>query len=164
MGIFYICLILATLLCSLVAGFLFAFAVVVMPGIKTLDDTGFIRAFQVIDGVVQNNQPIFLVVWIGSAIALIAAAVSGFGGLGVADRFIMISALALYLLGVQFSTIVVNIPLNNRLQSVKIDSMDEAALKAGREAFEPRWNRWNVIRTFIAIVVTMLLIVLLLRL
>ena len=37
---------LACLLCSLVAGFLFAFAVVVMPGIKSLGDGEFLRAFQ----------------------------------------------------------------------------------------------------------------------
>ena len=34
MGIFQIALILATFLCSLVAGFLFAFALVTMPGIR----------------------------------------------------------------------------------------------------------------------------------
>jgi uncharacterized membrane protein len=67
----------ATFLCSLVAGFLFAFAVVVMPGIRSLDDSGFIRAFQVIDRVIQNNQPLFVLVWVGSVFALIAAAVLG---------------------------------------------------------------------------------------
>ncbi len=61
-AIFQIALILATFLCSLVAGFLFAFAVVAMPGIKRLNDGEFIRAFQVMDGVIQNNQPIFLLV------------------------------------------------------------------------------------------------------
>ncbi len=35
-GIFQIVLILAAFLCSLVAGFLFAFALVVIPGIKSL--------------------------------------------------------------------------------------------------------------------------------
>ena len=60
MGIFQIALIVATLLCSLVAGFVFAFAVVVMPGIKGLPDREFIRAFQVMDGVIQNNQPMFV--------------------------------------------------------------------------------------------------------
>jgi uncharacterized membrane protein len=49
-------LLLATLLCSLVTGFLFAFAVVVMLGIAALDDAGFLRAFQVIDRVIQNCQ------------------------------------------------------------------------------------------------------------
>jgi uncharacterized membrane protein len=42
---FQIVLILATLLCSLVAGLLFAFASVVMPGIKQLNDREFIRTF-----------------------------------------------------------------------------------------------------------------------
>jgi hypothetical protein len=43
MGIFQITLILATFLCSLVAGFLFAFAIVAMPGIRSLNDREFIR-------------------------------------------------------------------------------------------------------------------------
>jgi len=38
MTFFHIALIAATFLCSIVAGFLFAFAVVVMPGIRSLDD------------------------------------------------------------------------------------------------------------------------------
>ncbi|MGB5425029.1 MAG: hypothetical protein WBN03_22880, partial [Desulfobacterales bacterium] len=68
MGIFQAALILATFLCSLVAGFLFAFSVVVMPGIRSLNDREFIRAFQVMDRVIQNNQPIFMLVWIGSVV------------------------------------------------------------------------------------------------
>jgi uncharacterized membrane protein len=44
----------ATFLCSLVAGFLFAFAAVVMPGIRSLNDGNFIRAFQVIDHVLLD--------------------------------------------------------------------------------------------------------------
>lgn len=66
-------LIAATLLCSLVAGSLFAFAVVIMPGIARLDDGEFIRAFQAVDAVIQDNQPLFMVVWVGSIVALIAA-------------------------------------------------------------------------------------------
>jgi hypothetical protein len=48
-----------------------------MPGIKRLDDGGFIRAFQVIDGVIQNDQPVFIFVWVGSVLTLIAAALLG---------------------------------------------------------------------------------------
>ncbi len=50
-GLFPIILLVATFLCSLVAGFLLAFAIVVMPSIKQLNDREFIRAFQVIDGI-----------------------------------------------------------------------------------------------------------------
>lgn len=59
MGIFHLALTLAPFLCSLVAEFLFAFAIVAMPGIRTLNDGEFIRAFQAMDLVIQNNQPIF---------------------------------------------------------------------------------------------------------
>ena len=51
-------LIAATFLNSLMAGFLFSFAVVVMPGIKSLSDREFLRTFQVIDRVIQNSQTI----------------------------------------------------------------------------------------------------------
>ena len=50
----------AVLLCSLTAGFLFAFAVVVMPGLKALDDAAYLRAFQLMDGVIQDRQPLFM--------------------------------------------------------------------------------------------------------
>lgn len=86
MGFLQIALLLATFLCSLVAGFLFAFAVVVMPGIKNLNNREFIRAFQAIDGIIQNNQPTFIVVWLGSVIALIVATVYGVGQMDVMGR------------------------------------------------------------------------------
>ena len=53
MTLYQLLLMLAAFLCSLVAGFLFAFAAVIMPGIRSLDDAGFIRAFQVIDRVIR---------------------------------------------------------------------------------------------------------------
>ena len=115
MTLFQVLLMLATFLCSLVAGFLFAFAVVIMPGITSLDDGGFIRAFQVIDRVIQNSQPLFVLVWVGSVLSLIAATVLGFGALGGADRLLLIVAVLLYLLCGQLPTVTINIPLNNEL-------------------------------------------------
>lgn len=154
---------LATFLCTLVAGFLFAFAVVVMAGIGKLGDREFIRAFQVMDGILQNKQPLFVVVWLGSVIAMIIATATGIGQLDTAGRWLLITATLAYLLGVQLPTFAVNIPLNNRLQSLQADTMDSNALAAARAAFEARWNRWNAIRTVVSCLVTLLLIVLLLR-
>jgi len=164
MVIFPFSLLLATLLTSLVAGFLFAFAVVVMPGIKTLDDRAFIRAFQVMDGVIQKGQPLFALVWAGSAAALAAAAILGLWSLDGTDRLFLIGVTLLYLLGVQLPTFVVNVPLNNQLQALDPDGMDEPAHRSARTAFEPRWNRWNQIRTVVAILVSAFLILLMLRL
>ena len=164
MGIFQISLIVATLLCSLVAGFVFAFAVVVMPGIGALSDGQFLRAFQVMDRVIQNNQPVFGLVWVGSVIALLASAAIGFGQLDGTGRLLIIVAVFIYILGVQLPTITINVPMNNTVQTLQLDDMDETALAVARQEFEPRWNFWNSTRTVLASLVSVLLIILLLRL
>ena len=164
MGIFQITLMLATFLCSLVAGFVFAFAVVVMPGIRTLNDREFIRAFQVMDRVIQNNQPIFLLVWIGSVVAVVTSAGLGLGQLDGDERLLLILASLVYLLGVQLPTFTINIPLNNRLQTLDVDAMNETDQEDTRKDFEPLWNRWNSIRTAFASLASALLIILLFRL
>ncbi len=159
MDLLSIALIVSTLLCSLVAGFLFSFAVVVMPGINRLSDREFIRAFQAMDGIIQNNQPIFMLVWIGSVLALVTAATLGFSYLEGWPSWLLIVAAVGYLLGVQLPTFTINVPLNNRLQSLAVDASDDSALAVSREVFEGLWNRWNIIRTVIACLVSLLLIV-----
>ncbi len=163
MSIFTVTLILATFLCSLVAGFVFAFAVVVMPGLRDLGDGEFLRAFQLMDRVIQRNQPLFMVVWIGSVVALVAAAVLGYGQLDGNGRALLIGAVVVYLLGVQLPTAVINIPLNNRVQKLVIHEMSADAHVVARREFESRWNLSNSIRTFLASVACVLLLVLLLR-
>jgi uncharacterized membrane protein len=164
MGIFPITLLVAAFLCSLVAGFLFAFAIVTMPGIKRLNDREFIQAFQVMDRVIQNNHPIFILVWVGSAVALVAAAALGIGQLNGDGRLLLSFAALIFLLGVQLPTLTVNVPLNNRLQALEVDRVDAIARKAARDSFEPCWNRWNSIRTVFASLTSALLMVVLFRL
>lgn len=154
----------ALLLCSLTAGLLFAFAVVVMPGLGTLDDGAYLRAFQVVDRVIQDNQPLFLVVWGGSVVALLAALALGLGTLAGMDRLLLVGAGVLYLAGVQLPTATVNLPLNNRLQALDLASLGPEALASARAAFEARWNRWNVVRTTVATASSALLLLLLVRL
>ena len=164
MGIFQIALILATFLCSLVAGFVFAFAFVVMPGIRNLNDREFIRAFQVMDRVIQNNQPIFVLVWVGSVVALVTSAVLGIGQLDGAGRLLMVFAAFAYLFGVQLPIFTINVPLNNKLQTLDVDALIETTQKAARRDFEPRWILWNSVRTVFACLASAILIVILFRL
>ena len=163
MGLLQVALIIATFLCSLVAGFLFAFTIVVMPGIKNLGNREYIRAFQSIDGIIQNNQPVFMLVWLGSIIALIVATALGFGHLDAAGRWLLVFSTAAYLSGVHLPTFTINVPLNNRLQSLNVDAMDDAECEAGRQPFEGRWNHWNAIRTVVSCLVSILLMILLIR-
>lgn len=157
-------LLLAAFLCSLVAGFLFAFTIVVMPGIKKLDDGSFIRAFQAIDRVIQNNQPAFLLVWVGSALAVVAAAVVGIWQLSETDLLLVVTAALVYVFGVQFPTVIVHLPLNNNLQKLDAEAMNNKERQSERSKFERRWNQWNAVRTACSIFASVLLLLLLLKL
>jgi uncharacterized membrane protein len=154
---------LATLLCALVAGFLFAFASVVMPGIQRLDDRDFLRTFQVVDGVIQGNPPVFLIVWLGSVLTLLLSALLGLWQLAGLERLLLGLAAAIYVVGVQLPTAGINVPLNNWLQTLNLESLDGPEISAARDLFESRWIRWNRIRTLLSALTSTGLIVLLLR-
>lgn len=157
MDLFQISLILAMLLCSLVAGFVLAFAIVVMPGIRNLNDHDFLQAFKAIDLVIQNNQPLFVLVWLGSIVGLVTVALLGIIQFDGIHRLLIGTAAAIYLLGVQLPTFTINVPLNNQLQMQPLDTMTNLALREVRVSFEPRWMRWNTIRTIFAILTSALL-------
>lgn len=164
MELFHLVVLVAAALCALVAGLLFTFAVVAMPGLEKLSDREFIRAFQVMDRVIQDRQPLFMVVWVGSVVALLVALAMGLLQQDGVTRGLLTAAAALYLFGVQLPTARVHVPLNNEIQTVEVEAIGEAEQKQARERFEAGWNRSNRIRTAIAVVTMMLLLVVLMRL
>ncbi|MEM1435516.1 MAG: DUF1772 domain-containing protein [Pseudomonadota bacterium] len=163
MNLLDLLLLVSTLLCALTAGFVFAFATVVMPGIGKLDNRAFIRAFQVIDGIIQAGQPLFGLVWIGSLLALLIAAVLSVLQLEGMMRILVVAAAVSYVLGVQLPTFTINVPLNNALQSLEVDTTSDEALATARRDFEERWVRWNSIRTIVASAISLALMFVLLQ-
>ena len=145
-----VALVFAALTCSLVTGFIFTYAVVVMPGFSKLDDKEFLRAFQVTDGIIQNNQPLFMLTWVGSIISVISVIAISIFSLGLSEAWIIFIVGLIYLLGVQGITISIHLPLNNRIQSIDINNLNNQSLNEERTKFELRWNYFNKIRTFIA--------------
>ena len=156
-------LVLTIMLCSLVAGLLFGFAVVVMPGIAKLTDKEYLLAFKHMDGIIQNNQPLFILVWAGSILSIIITLILGIMNLGGTQIYLMVFASILYLFGVQLPTFRFNIPLNNSIQHLDIESLEESEAKSSRIDFEIPWNRWNKIRTVNAILSVSMLLLLLIR-
>ena len=154
-------LLVSTLLCTLVTGFVFTYAIVVMPGFGKLNDREFIQAFQATDGIIQNNQPLFMLVWVGSIASVVATMVLSVIYLHGNERWVIILFGTLYIIGVQGITILVHLPLNNSLQGVKINEMDLESLQQLRSKFETRWNYFNNIRTGIACAVSVALMFLL---
>ena len=164
MNLMQFAILLCTLLCSLVAGLVFTFAVVVMPGIRTMGYLEFLKSFKAMDRVIQNNHPIFMLVWLGSVVALIASTVLGIWQLEGVDQMLLGASCLVYLFVVQLPTFIINIPLNNHLQSCDLDSMSDAELMEMTAMFDSRWLKWNAIRTVLAALTTTLLLILLTRL
>ena len=144
---FVFALVLTIVLCALVSGLLFGFAVVVMPGIAKLSDKDFLLAFKHMDGIIQNNQPLFMLVWVGSILSVLASMILGTVDLSGREAVLLWLGGGWYLLGVQLPTIVFNIPLNNTIQNLEINKLNESELTNSRINFEVKWNRWNKIRT-----------------
>ena len=161
MNILDISLILSILTCSLVTGFIFTYAVVVMPGLSKLNDKEFIRAFQVTDGIIQNNQPLFMLTWVASIIAILSSILIAIIFFGISETWLIILVGVVYLLGVQGITISIHIPLNNHLQQVNIDELNAERLSEERIMFESKWNNFNIIRTIIAFSVSVILLLIL---
>lgn len=155
---------LATLSTTLVAGLVFTFAVVIMPGIGKLDDRGFVRAFQVIDGVIQKGQPLFVVVWLGSILSLFAVSVLGLWQLEGWPKWLLLAANIIYLAAVQLPTFTINVPLNNQIQTVDVAEVSDTAVAEARQRFEVDWNRANGFRSVAAIIVSGIMILVLCKL
>ena len=161
MDLLDISLIFSITFCSLVSGFIFTYAIVVMPGLSNLNDKEFIRAFQVTDAVIQNNQPIFMFTWIGSIVSLLGTILTSVVGFGLSETWLVVLFSVVYLLGVHGITIAIHIPLNNNIQKVLIEELNNKALMDERVKFERKWNHFNNIRTGVSISVSLLLLILL---
>ena len=155
MEILNISLFFSTLLCSLVTGFILTYAIVVMPGLSKLDDKEFIKAFQVTDGIIQNNQPIFILIWVGSIISVVSTIIISIFTLGILEGWKIIFVSLVYLIGVQAITIIIHLPLNRRIQKIDLNSTNLQSLNEERKNFETKWNYFNNIRTVVAFLVTL---------
>ena len=157
-------LLLSIMFCSLVAGLLFGFAIVVMPGIAKLTDKEYLLAFKHMDGIIQNNQPLFVLVWAGSILLVMATLVLGMLNLSGSDVYLVFFASILYLFGVQLPTFRFNIPLNNSVQRLDVEGLEESGAALSRAGFEQPWNRLNQLRTVNAVGTVSILLFLLVRL
>ena len=159
MDLLNISLIFTITLCSLVSGFIFTYAIVVMPGLSNLNNREFIRAFQVTDAVIQNNHPIFMFTWIGSIFSLLSTILISFVSFAFDETWFVVLLCVFYLFGVHGTTIAIHIPLNNHIQQVVIEELNDEVIAHERIKFEKKWNYFNNIRTCISILVSLLLLI-----
>ena len=161
MSLLDISLFLSVLFCSLATGFILTYAIVVMPGLSKLDDKEFIKAFQATNRIIQNNQPIFILIWLGSIISVFCTIIVSIISLEILEASLIIFTSFVYFLGVQVITIIIHLPLNRRIQNIDINSNSSQTFSDERKNFETKWNYFNNIRTGIALFVVLIFLLIL---
>jgi uncharacterized membrane protein len=132
----------AVLALGLLAGFFYAYAVSVMPGLGQADDRTLVDGMQQINEATEN--PLFFLTLLGAPALMLAALVMEHrAGSRPVVRW-LVAALVLY--GVAFMiTGALNIPLNDALADA--GDPGRADLAAAREDFEDPWVAWHIVRT-----------------
>ena len=129
----------ATIATGLMVGVYFIYAIAIMPGLRRLDDDGFVAAFQATDRAIIN--PVFLLAFFAPTVLCGIAAFTGRGEPGY--RWV-VAALVLNA-AIVIITLTVNVPLNDGLKAR--GDVSGADATAAREAFqEGRWVAWNWVR------------------
>ncbi|MFT3957115.1 MAG: DUF1772 domain-containing protein [Piscinibacter sp.] len=132
---------------GLVGGVFFAFSSFVMKALGGLPAEQGVAAMQRINVVVLN--PLFLGVFVGTAVLALVCIVAGFFPWGTARSALLLGAGLSYLIGCFGVTAAFNVPRNERL--ARLDA-------AGAQAHEfwpqylREWLFWNHVRTAAAVV------------
>ena len=130
-----------------------------MPGLSKLSDKEFLKAFQATDAVIQNKQPIFMVIWVGSIVSVLSLILISITYVGLSETWLIVLVALIYLLGVQGITIFIHLPLNNQIQKLNLEKLKDENLRDERLNFENKWNFFNNIRTTIAFFVSLTLLI-----
>ncbi len=148
-------LFITVLLNALSTGFFFAWSVSVILGTKKVADVTYLESMQSINREILN--PAFFTVFFGSLIALIITAYLQFNNKPV--FWLVLASAIIYLIGVFGVTAFGNVPLNNKLDTLKITKLSVLELKNFRTYYESTWNHYHNIRTISSMVSFILLLI-----
>lgn len=144
---------LAALGCGLIAGVFFAFSAFVMRAFARLPAAEGIAAMQSVNVAVLN--PVFLSVFVGTAAACAALAVSAFLRWNTPGAGWLLAGGLLYPVGTFLVTVAFNVPRNEALARVAPADPASARLWAN---YLVSWTAWNHVRTAAALAATAALI------
>lgn len=132
---------------GLMAGLFFGWAVSVIPGTRRADDAAYIETMQHINRAIVN--PGFVVPFIGTPFALVAAAVMQHRSGNTRAAIWLAASAVTYVVGLLGITVGANIPLNNALDAFELQDADTDtdASAQRRVSYERPWNRWHAVRT-----------------
>ena len=142
-------LFLAILLSGLLAGLFYGYACSVNAGLGILTDLEYVRAMQAINKVILN--PVFFLSFFGALIILPVASWVNYSPPPDKRYYLLLTATAIYIVGVFGITVFGNVPLNESLAKFNVESASVQEIVYQREKFESAWNRLHLIRTVASI-------------
>ena len=136
---------------SVVAGIFFAFSTFIMRALQQIPSAHGIAAMQRINVTVLN--PLFFLAFFGTGGLSLLIVYLTLTGTIESSRTLVLIASALYVLGCLLSTIVFNVPLNNRLAELKPGEPDADSFW---QFYNSRWVIWNHVRTVASLIAAVL--------
>lgn len=127
---------------GLMAGLFFVFSVFMMTALARLGPPQGIAAMQAVNVTIIN--PIFLTVFMGTALLSLITTVAAILGWGTEGSGWLLVGSLFYLVGIIVVTMVFNVPLNNQLAAVDPAGGEGAAMWA---RYLDVWVKWNHVRT-----------------
>ncbi len=146
-GVLYAATLATALGCGLIAGVFFAFSTFVMPALKRLPPAHGIAAMQSINKLAVT--PAFMTALFGTAVACLGLVAWVVIWSGERPAALVLAGSVLYIFGTIGVTIACNVPLNDRLATLRPQGADAA----GRwDEYAAKWSAWNHIRAAAALV------------
>lgn len=127
---------------GLVGGLFFAFSTFVMQALGRLPPADGIAAMQAINVTVKNL--LFFLLFFGTGALSLLSVLAAFGRWQQLDGYLLAGGGLVYLLGVILVTALVNVPMNEALAKVAVDSGEGVQLW---QRYLARWTQWNHLRT-----------------
>lgn len=149
--------VITVLLTGLAAGLFYSYACSVTGALTKLPDKEYIMTFQSINTAILNGW--FFASFMGSLIFLPLATWLSYQSGFEPSFWLLLSATALYAIGVFGVTVFGNVSLNDMIARFDLHSATSEGILSLRERFEAPWNKLNLIRT-VAAVLSFLLAVL----
>ena len=125
-----------------VGGVFFAFSTFVMKALAQLPANQGAAAMQRINVVVLN--PLFLGVFVGTALLSAGASVASFFPWHASRSPLLFAAAVLYVVGSFLVTMRLNVPMNERLARLSCESSQAAEYWP---VYVREWSKWNHVRT-----------------
>lgn len=142
------------LLAGLTAGLFYAYSCSVNIGLHALPDKEYLMAMKAINDAIQN--PWFFAGFMGLLVFLPLSCIQSYrSGLSF---YLLLGASLSYFIFVFGVTAWGNVPLNNQLADLIIESASPQLLSEARKIFEEPWNNFHLIRSIASVVTFALLI------